>query len=424
MKKIILFILFTLFLVACSNSTTSNTSSSITTTTSISTTTTTTTTISTTKSSNTTSSEDLNMLKGELLINEHYIKLIGRYSYNETTKCPTLYFTASGFKVRFYGTSLSAMFNPSGSGNNCAVIHILVDGEVYPEGKTILVNQSMLTKYTLCEGLEEGYHEVEVLKRSEAVDNTLTIRNLETDGKFAVLNEETTKTKMLVLGDSFTAGYGNLTTSTTDAKNALNSDGLKAFPYLTARMLDFDVEYVNASGWGVKYGYNDHKNGTVNIPYMFNYSGVSGQTVSTIEYDLNRFVPDVIMYEIGLNDFYSVINMSSSLIKQAKIKEFEEATKAFILRLHELYPNAKVFITYEGYTDVNRPGKYVKKVSDEINAEYGTFIYDASFEGCVVELVSDNHPSVKSNILMAEAVTTAIENVLGITRVRENITIE
>ena len=123
----------------------------------------------------------LSRLSGELLSSDRYVNMSGRHYFNETEGRMYFYYTASGFKVSFTGTKLDATILATGYNkpNNEARIVVLVDGEVYPEGgTTIVLNKAMEATYTLVEGLTQGKHSVEVLKRSEAIDNTLALSDL------------------------------------------------------------------------------------------------------------------------------------------------------------------------------------------------------------------------------------------------------
>ncbi len=367
-----------------------------------------------------------NKIKEIDLTNPMYVNWDGRNYYNEKAKRNYFYYTASGFKVSFYGTKLDAtLYSNNVTLDNCVYIAVLVDGEVYPEGKVIALNKGLTAIYTLAQNLDEGFHSIQVIKRSEAIDNTAALIDLSCDGYFTTPNQDNDR-KVLIIGDSFTAGFGNLTSSPTDTKTARNSDGLKSFMYLTARMFNADVEEISLSGWGVRWGYNVHNDGTINVPYLFNYVGITNQDPVIIPYATTEFEPDLILYFLGLNDFYAKINITNKEVeKQKYIKEFQESTEAFLRKLHTTYSNAKFVLPYDSLINQSLPGYYVKDVVNKLNLEFNGIYHLLDCSSGIVAsdgLGASNHPRVITSIKISEIIKEEVKKVMGWQTVYNNIT--
>ena len=151
-------------------------------------------------------------------------------------------YSASGFTVRFYGTSLSADFytltgrpGEYGSPTNRSYVNIYVDNDrnMYDfecdfdptdrEG-TRYMEQSLedynsrcphqlidaKKEYVLAENLPEGIHTVTVLRRNEVcLNKEIVMTDIRTDGRFLTPQKKSTR-RIEVIGDSNITGYGNM----------------------------------------------------------------------------------------------------------------------------------------------------------------------------------------------------------------------
>lgn len=380
--------------------------------------------------------ETMNKINGEDLKNESYINFNGRTYYLSTDPSEAknnamyFYYTASGFRLNFHGTELKATIYATGSSSSttCAYVVVLVDGDVYPEGgTTIALNKGEVAEYTLCTGLTEGDHTVEFLKRTEASDNLTAIKEVSTDGNFLEAPKDR-DTNILVLGASGSAGYGNLATSTNVTKNPYNSDGLKAFPYLISRMYDADITEVNASGWGVKWGWNS-QSGTVNIPTALEKVGINNNnTIVNVDYDCLQDKYDIILINLGMNDFNAYLKGLDTNTKTLKIVEYNEAIKLLYIRLHSLFQDAKIFMIATSMTDLNAEGYYNNAAISEAMKEFpdaSGFIFPVTIPANGSNNNSygaNSHANVGTHIESADAIAEEIEKQMEITKIRENIT--
>ena len=141
-----------------------------------------------------------------------------------------------------------------------------------------------------------------------------------------------------MIAASSSTGYGNLSNST---KTTANSDGLKAFAFLTAQALNAEINIVSASGWGVSASLWTSPN-TLNMHDQYKYVDV----FSTELWDTNKFVPDVVITNFGTNDLSYINAGSDATIKAQRRENFIATYVDFLNNLHQTYPKAQIIILY------------------------------------------------------------------------------
>jgi len=369
---------------------------------------------------------EYNEFIGDELNQSDYINYSGRTYFDTIKKVMYFYYTASGFKVSFTGTKLEAKFIATNYNktNSEARLVILVDGEVYPdEGHTLILNKDENHLYTLVEGLENKKHTVEVLKRTESADNTTALKYLKTDGNFESPESDKTK-RILLIGASGSAGHGSIGSGST--KTTQNSDGLRAFPYLTARMYDTEIDEVNASGWGVYWGWNK-QDGSENIPTAFKYVGIAqGASLVRKDYDYTKDSYDLIIVNLGMNDFNAYIKYASDDNQKAdRINTYKIKVKAFYELLTSTY-DCPIVILHTSNTNLSAEGVYNEEVASEVNTKLGTtriysIIIPANGTGGAA-YGANSHANVKTHIWTADLIAEFIDTNLKWTKVRDNIT--
>lgn len=313
-----------------------------------------------------------------------------------------MYYTATGFRVKFTGTKLHANFSTVDGSLGKPYIVVLVDGELYPEGGTaIKLDKGNNADYTLCLGLENKEHIVEVLKRSEASNNTIILNSLSTDGTFGAKVADRAH-KILMVGASGSTGYGNLSTA---SQTPDNSDGMRAFPYLVARVLDADITEVNASGWGLIWGWND-QNGNMNIFEAFKRQAILPTNTATSKlFDFSTDDEyDLIILNIGIND-YSVHlkNMTDATQQMADAERYRDRATEFYQFLHEKYPSAVILVVQDDFDSMTSPG-YANKQA--ITSECASYVFTCKIpaNGAGTPYGSNGHANVQTHVWSANAI--------------------
>jgi hypothetical protein len=374
----------------------------------------------------------VSILSEDLLNDDTKIRYIGRTYYNERDLTRYFFFTASGFEVTFYGTELKAFLKASYSSNlsRQAYIVVLVDGEENPtKGTTFVLNQ-FIEEYTLVSGLDEGFHTVKVLKRSEASDSNTSLMRLSTDGFFSTPPQAKNFNIQYIAASSST-GYGNLG-SPSVSKSTANSNGLLAFAYLTSYLLDAETSIFSASGWGVSRGYNTNGdiNETQNIPTAYQYYAINDTNnvfTDAGKWDHNEFVPDVVVVNLGTNDFNASNYHSLNTQQKAElVSRFVTDYAAFLVLLHNQHPNAIIIVAYGLMNESLTLGEFTLQSIELANQTIGENV----FIPFLMEAAgtppnpfgSNSHPNVGTSINVAIQLAQLIHSLTGRQIYKEMIT--
>ncbi|MFA7076434.1 MAG: hypothetical protein WC152_07200 [Candidatus Izemoplasmatales bacterium] len=372
-----------------------------------------------------------NLLEGADMNNFEYIRWLGRTFYDEVKEAKYFYFTASGFEVAFYGTELKVTLIATkySDVNHQAYVVALVDGEEDPtKGEVIVLNQAE-AEYTLASGLENGYHKVKLLKRSEAIDSDTAVKKVTTDGYFTT-PPLAKSFKLQFIAASSSTGYGNLGSPTVD-KTSGNSDGLRAFAYLTSFLLDSEISIFSASGWGVTRGWNTSGqiNEIENIPNGFLYTAIDASNkvlTGNGKWNISNYVPDVLVVNLGTNDFnasgYSSMTLENKL---ALVERFKTDYTNFLVLLNNMYPNAKIIVAYGLMNEQKNLETPTLEIVSDANTTIGKeVVYSFVMEGAGTlgnPYGSNSHPNVQTSMNVAEDLAAFISTLTGREVLREMI---
>jgi len=280
--------------------------------------------------------DKVNELSQDLLSNT-YIEWYGRTEYKNNNMY--FYYTATGFKVEFYGRIVEFSLGLEDK-NNDIYFSVAKDGELLTDCDVIVLEDKEQKFQIIYDSYDT--HTLEVVKRSEPEDGITYVSCIKTNGEFLEV-EETDQMHFLMIGASGISGHGALG-SEGQSRTTENSSSLHAFGYLVAQHYNGSFEFVSNSGWGIKYGYNDRL-GKVNIYEAYDYIGIDpNQDIIMTSYNHEK-TPDVIIVNIGGNDYTSVINNYTGFEKQEKIEEFKTQVANFILKLRVDAPNAHIIWT-------------------------------------------------------------------------------
>jgi len=360
----------------------------------------------------------VNTIEESFLNDPLSVQWLGRHHYNETNKTKFFYFTASGFEVKFYGTSLSVEFitgaNPLGKEPH---LYVFVDGENDPRKASLIILDKPKDTYVIADGLTEGEHTVRVLKRSESIDSTTGVTKIETDGHFLEPNALKTR-KIEVIAASSSAGFGNLASSSSEPKSTQNSDGLRAYAYLAARMLDAEINIFSASGWPALKG---PWTGDNNIPKAYDFVNV----YSDVVWNHNNYEPDVVIINLGTNDWSYITTLSGDARAQAIIN-FEQAYVNFIQTIHTIHENASIVIVYGlmNETNIYTPTLNIVNQANELLPNLDLYYIQLPSVNAADGIGSSNHPSLATHIKAGQSLAEALNEWLDWNIVRENITID
>ena len=178
-------------------------------------------------------------------------------------------------------------------------------------------------------------------------------------------------------------------------------------------MFNAETQFVSNSGLGLVWGAHP-----TNLRKAYDYVGLD-KSVNVVEKEWNHtsWVPDVVVVNIGGNDWTSYI---SNLSNQGPAKiQFKQAVIEFLTHIHTLYPNTNVIWVHtnssNGTEAQSAIGDYSKRkqVKVVVMPKVGS---DGDPEG------ANGHNSVYTHIRAAQIIADAITEMTGLKQVKENIT--
>ena len=330
-----------------------------------------------------------------LSIDEAIVTTYGRtYSANDA-----LYFnwTMSGFSFEVNGTDAYATFDITKNNNRDVYVNVYLDGGTDP-CNTLCLSKS--GEYLLAGDLPEGVHTIKVLKRSEASIGTVAVSTVSSSGSFTGNAPSKSTRTIEVLGDSITAGFGNLVTDGgSGTHTSYEQDGTRTYATMAAEHFGADITAVCASGIGCLYIGNGPDCVMQDIyPYV---DGLNLDT--TTQYNFQDNPSDVVIISLGTND--AGCGSDSELIA---------AAEKMITMVRQKNPNAVIIWCY-GMMVTHRSSLF-KQAVDNIKATGDDKVYylalptaNAATEGSGV----GGHPTLASHLTASKVLTNFIATVTG-----------
>ncbi|WP_225408262.1 SGNH/GDSL hydrolase family protein [Stigmatella hybrida] len=229
------------------------------------------------------------------------------------------------------GVSIEAAFE----GTSCAV-H-LVDGNnnynVSVDGQPpTVLRTSARDTYVLAQGLQEGRHTVRLTRRTESGFGPGTFHGFLLDkGRTLVPLPPARDRRLLFIGDSFTAGYGN--EGQLGCQFSRGTENVeRAYAALVASELGAEFSILAKSGRGVVRNYAEP--GPVSEKPMPAYFAQARAEQAQPPWDFQRWVPDAVVINLGTNDF--------STLPHPPREVFLAGYEALIAEVRAAYPDVPV----------------------------------------------------------------------------------
>ncbi|HWT76975.1 MAG TPA: SGNH/GDSL hydrolase family protein [Mobilitalea sp.] len=360
--------------------------------------------------------EETILSEKEYIPSEEYVKQLGRtYLLGDTL---WLAFSAAGADFTFTGTkavitlkgdniAIAGMSQESFCRYGIYVNDELVADELLKEPeKTITVYESDVEKTVT----------VRVLKLSEAANSTIGIGKIQVTAKEPIKPTAAKSHRIEFVGDSITCGFGVDDSDVNGEFTTAMEVATKAYAYNTAQALDADYSLVCLSGYGIISGYtaNGMQNASQIIPPYYDKIGFSygyfnsTLQVSTLDWDFSRFVPELIVVNLGTNDNSYCGNDAD------KQEEYVKGYVEFLKQIRANNPDAAILCTLGMMGDTLYPS--VEKAVSSYTQETGdTRIYSMKFD---VQQASDGygacwHPSEVTHQKAADKLTARIKTIMG-----------
>ncbi len=322
---------------------------------------------------------------------------------------PAFAWTMSGLTATVSGTSIVAKV----STENTAKIFFqpVIDGQVQsrieaPSGQTELM---------LGSGLSDGPHVVELYRENEGTFGLSRFLGF-TSG--TVGTPPAARGRLVeVIGDSISAGYGNLGSEThigwSSTQNGCHltpetQAGYMTYGAIAARELDADVSIVAVSGWGMYRDLGGSMSNLLSSVYS-NTVGVIGTPAWTFEQKA-----DVVVINLGTNDVGGGQGDPGT--------PYEEAYLAFIATIRTHYPDAWIFCTIGPMLGTSELAYVNAHLTNVVNAraalgdtKLATFDYGMQPLGSNGETPTgcDWHPNIAEDQAMAAILKAKIQEKLG-----------
>lgn len=350
----------------------------------------------------------------EFIPSTDYVKQIGRtYLLNDTLWC-----ALSGTGIEFTFTGTKAELNIFGDSmvTDSTGIHYCRYA-IYVNDKLVKDSQIKQSQQTITafESDTEQTVTVRVVKLSESADSTMGIGKIKVTAN-GVIKPTAAKTHRIeIIGDSITCGYGVDDADNSHHFSTATEDFTKTYAYKTAKALDADYSTVAFSGYGIISGYTangtQNKNQLVSTYYDkmgYSYGNINNSLkINTVNWDFSKFVPDVIVINLGTND-NSYCN--GDVKKQ---KKFVTGYVTFLKQVRKDNPKATILCTLgimgqNLYPSIQSAVKqYTKTTKDK---KISTLEFDQQLQSD--GYCADWHPSAKTHTKAAKKLTSKIKKIM------------
>jgi lysophospholipase L1-like esterase len=342
------------------------------------------------------------------------IQYIGRVDLSGAA--PTFSYPGVSIKARFTGSTLNVMLRSEGKGGarGTNYFYVIIDEDAPIKVETRLD----ATVYEVAKDLDPNLeHMVEVYKLNESEVGSVQFLGFQIRGDMLTAAPRPNR-RMEIIGDSFACAYGNDGVflpppfgNPTTGFTSINQNFYMSFSAIAARALGAELAGTCVSGRGMLR--NNTGDTVETLPGIYNRIFPLKRT--SANWEPNRYVPDVVVINLGTNDFAYQQSAPDET-------EFQTAYKSFVRRLRELYPNAKIVCTVGSMmSDYYPAGKqhwtliqrYTSGVVEQLNAEGDTQVYYMAFSTQRVPYGEDWHPTIDSHKISATELTNFLKPITG-----------
>lgn len=246
---------------------------------------------------------------------------------------------------------------------------------------------------------EMALRNIRILKQTEAKNSVATLKSMEFYGFLATAPKEK-DLYIEFIGDSITAGYGNLwTKESPDPSNqsgtALYQDGTQAYAFLTAELLHADISVVSCSGIGIDKGYTNQDGTGYRMRDFYERTSYPRSKTADFDFSLAR-VPDLVVINLGTND-RSVGSAEA---------DFKAGVKELITFIRTSYGKEMPIVWAYGMMSDGRCN-WVKSVIAEMGGDSAKLY---AFELVCNKQGGNGHPSLVAHSIASQQLTGYIIN--------------
>ena len=288
------------------------------------------------------------------------VKILGRVS-NEAPD--VLFWTGSRYEMNVRAATLT--------------VHIEAAYGMQEQWIAVVINGALVCRMPLLRGDNEVIifrnrnteetKNVRILKEVQPMQgdgaNYIKLTGIETDGVLEPVAEP--KCRIQFIGDSITSGEGGIGAHAEMDWVAQLFSGYDNYAYKTAEALSADYQVVSQSGWGVYCGYNNDIHS--NIPGIYDkvcapVTAARESVYGSLEpYDYSKFVPDIVVINLGTNDSGACnaeaytdpetgktykLAKENGVLDAPSAAAFDGAVRGFLAKLRNCHPQAYLLWVY------------------------------------------------------------------------------
>jgi hypothetical protein len=243
---------------------------------------------------------------------------------------------------------------------------------------------------------DDGEHEIDIIKANEANDNTMVIRDIYIKGELLPYTNYPKK-RACVYGDSTIAGFGILAHSGNASIHS--SDSVEDFCFQALYELDFDMDIMSASGYGLVFSAYTYP---MDIGIIDFYNKVKVHSDIAWEGSKN----DLLIVSLGTNDNAFISENPEN--RQTLIDIFKVKYRQLIDSEVNKNPDIKILMVYgtlkeeNAYPLIEETYQYLKPVYKNL--------YIHKFDGDNTAI--SNHAFVDAHKRMAEELKNVIKEII------------
>ena len=250
--------------------------------------------------------------------------------------------------------------------------------------------------------LSTGTHDIGLVKSNEAMYGETTFSGFTAENG-RVLTSTLPDRRIEIIGDSISAGYGDLGANAYCQATATNEDSTLTYGYLAAKALSAQVNLVAFSGKGMCRNYDSSTDRT--MPYLWTLASPQHDSI----WETSQFIPDVVVVNLGTNDFAHGTDVLS---------EFTSTYLTFLRTLRSAYPDAVIVVALGPLLSGDTRNVVIGALQSIIKQttignvyplDFGVQTVDSAGNGAGCEF----HPSIQTQQNMSTTLQNAIRGYTG-----------